>query len=290
MNEDNIMKLDFATIEHEAIPYTIICTKVIQNISDAFAGFIWIYLQSLPADWVVHKNQLMKKFKIGEDKLNKHMAYLKHSNLIQNIRLRDANGQLGTVIIRVLNGTAFINIDESTTTGKTPPMVPTTGGKNHGVVNHGRGNPGTTNTIGLQIQKKDKDLLCEKEKMFTLKPVEYQETFYPPNNQESNQSLRFDEFWFLYPVKKNKLRTKCLWVNSNLDEKADYIIEKLQQQINHDTQWQQIQFIPNPSNYISQERWTDEITKSTNKGGTQRRETLNHDDRSWAEGLKNRLF
>ena len=105
--KNNIEKLDFMLIEHEKLPYTILNTHVIQNITNPVAGFMWVFLQSLPSNWKVNKFHLMKHFDISERTYQRHMAYLSSSNLIQHTRTRFANGTLGSVNLRVLNGSKF---------------------------------------------------------------------------------------------------------------------------------------------------------------------------------------
>ena len=124
----SIEKLDFETIEHENIPYILIHRQVIQEISDPFAGFIWVYLHSLPSDWKISKAQLKKHFAIGDDKLKKHLAHLNKVNLIEYVRQRNEKGELVKISIRVLDGTKFNNQASGV---KTTPVVPSTGVKTH---------------------------------------------------------------------------------------------------------------------------------------------------------------
>jgi len=103
----NIEKLDFDTLEIEKVPYTLICNKVIQNISNHFAGFIWVFLQTLPPNWNVNKKHIMNHFGISERTYQRHMSFLSASNLISYERYRLKNGTLGPVTLKVLNGTKF---------------------------------------------------------------------------------------------------------------------------------------------------------------------------------------
>lgn len=103
----NIEKYDASVFEKEKIPYTFICNKVIQNITDIQAGFVWIYLQSLPATWVPNKFHLMSHFKISERTYQRIMSYLSEVNLIAYTRCRNKNGTLGAVRLIVKNGSEF---------------------------------------------------------------------------------------------------------------------------------------------------------------------------------------
>jgi hypothetical protein len=75
----------------------------------------------------------------------------------------------------------------------------------------------------------------------------------------------FEEFWVLYPVKKNKLRTKRLWDKKKLDIKSGYICDDIRKRKAKDAQWQDIQYIPHPSTYLNGEQWKDEIIEPVSK-------------------------
>lgn len=157
----NIEKFDYETCEHEKVPYVMLCTSVIQNITDPFAGFIWAYLQSLPSNWNVNKTHIMNHFSIGEDKYDKHIRFLKASNLVQFRRERDERGVFKKGVLRVLNGSKFIQIP---TGGKTPPMgkmlSTSTGGVFQAVDNPGGGkHPPLTNNIS-NTNLKEKELIA----------------------------------------------------------------------------------------------------------------------------------
>lgn len=122
----NIEKLDFETIEHEKVPYTVISTFVIQKITDHLAGFIWVYLQSLPPSWKVNKYHIMEHFDISDRTYQRRMSFLCKSNLISYENSRSENGTLGNFILKVLNGTKFIQINHTAKNGvvdTTPPKM-----------------------------------------------------------------------------------------------------------------------------------------------------------------------
>jgi hypothetical protein len=179
----NIQKLDHATLLHEPKPYTMIYNEVIQQISDPFAGFIWIYLQSLPPNWIVNKTHLMNHFDIGEDKYDKHIRYLKDHNLVEFVRERDDKGVFKRGRLHVLNGSRF---SMESTGGKTPVMESSTGGVFHGVDNPGCGfYPPLINTITNTNTTKKKEITNSaiapiSEKNGLANPeFEYPDTLYP---------------------------------------------------------------------------------------------------------------
>lgn len=97
------------TVSHELIPYTQINRKVIQKIDNMQAGFVWVYLLSMPPDWVVIKTQIKKHFKMGNDKLKKIFAYLTAHGLIRTEPVKDPNtNRIMHWNITVLNGSEFI--------------------------------------------------------------------------------------------------------------------------------------------------------------------------------------
>ena len=70
----------------------------------------------------------------------------------------------------------------------------------------------------------------------------------------------FEEFWELFPTKKNKHLCHKLWQTKNLEAIGLEIIQKLQNQIANDDQWKR-NFNPHPSTYLSNQLWLDEISK-----------------------------
>lgn len=105
----SIEKLDFKKVINQDVPYTLVYTRVIQKISDPMAGFIWIYLLSLPPTWIVDKNHLMKHFKIGEKKLRSAFSYLNRARLIEYIQYRQ-DKKISYWAINVLCGDKFIEV------------------------------------------------------------------------------------------------------------------------------------------------------------------------------------
>lgn len=73
-------------------------------------------------------------------------------------------------------------------------------------------------------------------------------------------SCVFEDFWNLYPKKKDKKDAKKIWDRLKLWKIAPLIIEKLSLQIEKEEQWKDPQFIPLPSTYLRGSRWEDEIT------------------------------
>lgn len=73
---------------------------------------------------------------------------------------------------------------------------------------------------------------------------------------------RFNQFWELYPRKQGKGDARKSWkrIKPNA-ELFDKIITALKNNVDNNRQWQRDngQYIPNPSTWLNQERWEDDI-------------------------------
>jgi hypothetical protein len=158
------------SISGEIIPYVQANTHVIQNITNAEALAVWIYLLTLPKDWLVMKAHVKKHFKMGDDKIKRIFAYLNKQGLIEYIKQRDSKGRMGRILeIRVLNGSRFVSEQITTGVKSTPPVI------------HTSGKHPTTKDINKQIKEKEK-----KKQVFALKDQKI-------NNRELKQTVKFWE-------------------------------------------------------------------------------------------------
>jgi len=69
----------------------------------------------------------------------------------------------------------------------------------------------------------------------------------------------FEIFWKFYPKRVAKLIAAKVWSRKHLDDKLEIILDDLKKR-SSDESWQ-AGYIPNPSNYLNNERWTDEPQK-----------------------------
>ncbi len=67
----------------------------------------------------------------------------------------------------------------------------------------------------------------------------------------------FEEFWNLYPRKKNRKGTAKIWAKQKLWEKKAEIIANLTRQVHEEWRGKDLQYIPHPTTYLNQERWLD---------------------------------
>jgi hypothetical protein len=85
---------------------------------------------------------------------------------------------------------------------------------------------------------------------------------------ESIAHDRFDEFWSVYPRKKDKARAKKIWSSQKLDSIAHEIIADVKNRILNDQGWKDIQFIPHALTYLKYKRWSDEVTLKAVSSGS----------------------
>lgn len=82
--------------------------------------------------------------------------------------------------------------------------------------------------------------------------------------QEEKYLQMFDEFWKLYPKKKDKANTRKKWLKLKPDDELfETIISALKKQMQSE-QWQKNngQYIPYPTTWINGRRWEDEIKEA----------------------------
>lgn len=75
------------------------------------------------------------------------------------------------------------------------------------------------------------------------------------------QADHFGVFFSKYPKKVKKKPAKEIWKRKRLDELSDVILDDIAMRLSSDRRWKD-GFIPDPTTYLNQERWNDEIDKS----------------------------
>jgi predicted phage replisome organizer len=89
------------------------------------------------------------------------------------------------------------------------------------------------------------------------------------NVTQSDLSLntdRFNEFWTLYPKKVSKTTALKAWNKLKIDDDLVRIILTSLEKQKKSAQWTKDngQFIPNPTTWLNQERWEDELENTKN--------------------------
>lgn len=79
----------------------------------------------------------------------------------------------------------------------------------------------------------------------------------------TKRHIWFDRFWDAYPKKVKRKPSMEKWQRKNLDAKAEEIISDVKARKKRDRRWL-AGFVPDPTTYLTQERWTDEIEATPN--------------------------
>lgn len=69
----------------------------------------------------------------------------------------------------------------------------------------------------------------------------------------------FEKFWDAYPNKSNRKKAEAAWLKYKLATKADQIVQDVHARAAGHSAWIR-GYIPNPENYLKDERWNDPIT------------------------------
>ncbi len=240
-------------LKHSGLSFTTLINSTLDSIKDPAALGIYVYLASKPSDWEISEANLQNRFGKGRDFIRARMAELKLLCLLKSVAIKDRKGRIVRWETILFNE---IQITDNTLCGvqvtENPPS-----GETRSLVD-----PPTTNKRSLQIKKTPQTPL-------------------PQRGLE-----RFDEFWDIYPVKTAKKLCLKYWKNRDLDSIADLIIEKLYQQVTKDDKWIR-GFVPNPTTYLNQDRWNDEIniTKTTIAIKQSDPAAYDDNDTSWVEGM-----
>jgi hypothetical protein len=83
-------------------------------------------------------------------------------------------------------------------------------------------------------------------------------------NKKERDIDRFEDFWSVYPKKRNKTGSISKWKLKKLNNIADQLIADVLLRIKEDRRWVD-GYVPDPLTYINQERWNDEVEKVIKK-------------------------
>lgn len=246
------MSVEKYILKKDESGFTILPNHVLQNLKDMQALGLWAYLASKPQDWRFYKQELQKHFNVGRDRLEKTLKILKECGLISISCLRAENGQFQCVQLHVHNGSNFketCNAYEEETL------------KNNYLcesVQPFTEKPLTDNHAPVNDHYKERITKKENTKKIT---TSYSAT--KPVAQKNDEA--FENFWEMYPVKKNKVRAKKIWDREKLQEIAPLICQDVCMRREKDAQWEDKQYIPHASTYLLNALWEDEITYKLQK-------------------------
>jgi hypothetical protein len=228
------MSVEKFKISKENPSFTIASNKVIDGLKfDLELLGLYIFLLSLPPDWVFYKTYLITTCRIGAKKLNRLLNTLVQCNLISTVQNRDEKGRFVHTDLCIKNGDSFKNIELEDVHRKAK-----TGGTETGrtdMTNYKR------NIDKININKQNTEKLLS------------------ASDDARDARDGFDDFWIAYPIKKNKIRAERKWIKEKCYLIKDKIIQDVRERTIKEQQWQDKQFIPHPDRYLSEHLWNDEI-------------------------------
>lgn len=80
----------------------------------------------------------------------------------------------------------------------------------------------------------------------------------------ATQNAMFELFWEAYPRKIGKAEAHIAWAGLNVDEELYKKIMDAVQRYKNTKQWQDVDFIPYPVNFLQNERYNDDIKEMSN--------------------------
>jgi hypothetical protein len=195
------MSVDKFIITKEDANYSIIPNTISQNLRDAEALGLYMYLLSLPPQWEFYKTVIREHFGWGRDKLEKKLSVLRAHNLIEPVPDRDDKGRFIGWNLQVKNGREF------TTTHNTENQCSgdlSTGlhkNSTQDTENPAAGKPVTgfstpinnTNTNAISHKKKSSCSEQKKSKSDWRKENEQVHSFADSKNQMANEAKHIEE-------------------------------------------------------------------------------------------------
>lgn len=230
------MSVEKFVIKKESSNFTIVSNKVINGLKGQaeLLGF-YVYLLSLPPEWTFYKTNLRETCNIGIKKLERFLSQLAQMRLIETAQIREKNGRFAHTDLHILNGDLF----EIKDLDNCAPRVNI--------------HPAENDSTDLRSYIKNINKInIEKE---TLKSYCASD-----DARDISKDFFFDEFWKMYPRKKDKARARTAWRRNGYDKISSIIFEDIKNRMLNDPQWLDEKFIPHPSTYLRNERWEDEIS------------------------------
>lgn len=235
-------------ISKKECSFTTIPNKVLQGLAGKLDALgLYCYLVSLPEGWEFYKSYLQSTCNVGVNKLDKLLKILSNHGLVTIAQVRNAQGHFAHFSMDVNDGTSFINNDLDESAHRSMKTVP----------------PLTVPRITATINNTYTNKINNKEKLSCA--------------SVDARDLLFEEFWNIYPKKKDKSRAKEKFKKIPID-KIPLILEKIKLQIALESQWKDKQFIPLPSTYLHGKRWEDEIIEIKNKTEGYTKKLINNND------------
>jgi len=105
----------------EKLPFEMVSRDVVHKIQLPEALAIWVYLITLPPNWVPRREQLRERFDLGRDRYGSAMKELRDLGLVWDAIVRDGQGKIVEKVMTVQ--ALFDSQRESLVTGKPTSRV-----------------------------------------------------------------------------------------------------------------------------------------------------------------------
>lgn len=232
--ESGIDKFD-GSFDREESGCTIFINETVNQIKDLAAGGMYMYLLCRPKNWKLNIKHLSSVFGCNKDKIYRLLDILISINLITRTDSRE-KGKFSSIHYRLHIRPHTNNSVQNAPYPEKPDTVHTD----------------TVNQDAYKTKKLiNKECIKHKSKSYSATDVAHVQ-------KESH----FENFWQIYPVKKNKVRSKKIWDRNKLDNIYPQIASDISNRLINDSQWQVRQYIPHPSTYLHNQLWGDEVIQS----------------------------
>lgn len=177
-------------IQQDVDPFTMVPNEIIMEPTlSCSAKVVWMYLRMRPVDWKFYNSEIVKHFKMGEEKLLKCFKELECFGLISRTQVREKNGRWGTYnfqIFRTINRQTPDNTESPPEGEKPGPVKPEP-------VNQG-------------LQRK-KDTKKERTNISSLKDQIKKEIKRREDFEKLNKGFKVDEFYQWLQDQGDNLKT-----------------------------------------------------------------------------------
>ena len=219
--------------------FTSFPNSVLQNINDYGAVGLYTYLSSLPPGWEFYKKHLQEHGRVGRNQLERLLKILVQHNLVHCVQARNEKGHFAHFEMEVNDGDSFVYVDSEPVADEcVQPLA-----ENGLTVN------------GLPVNDDYKGYK-EKEDINTK---DISKNYSATDVAPARDDMTFDEFWKIYPIKKNKVRAKKIWDREKFRLIVTLICSDVLKRTRSEPQWQDKQYIPHPSTYLGNKLWEDEF-------------------------------
>ena len=181
----------------EKLPFEIVSRDVVQAVRSPDALGIWVYLLTLPENWVPRREQIREHFSLGKDRYGKAMKELRDLGLVWDAIVRDGQGRIIEKVMTV----------QAITDEQRPHLC---AGK---PVSRETRSEGESGHLKNKISIKEKDIGRTPPKHFTPPTVSEVSDYFSERGADPAEAERFVDFYESKGWLVGKVKMKC-WKSS----------------------------------------------------------------------------